>query len=327
MIRLCKPHFPKETMLAIEEVLESGWVAGGEKAEKFAQKIADLEGYRYGVATNSCTSALIVAMETYPFDKHIIDIPNITYPATINAVLLAGYEPRIISNWNRMALDMGVDLLGYKENQRWAWSIADAACSLGSKNMYREDNPDVACYSFHPRKLITTGEGGCICTDNDVLYERMHDMVYQGGPPTFGVGYNMRLSDLNAVVGLVQLDYLDLMLDRRWERAKWYNEMLPECVEIWGQKDREVNKDYNYQSFTVVLSDGYSADEVVAKLKVAGVEATHGTFRLGDLDVYRDYVSPFEVFDDPNLLTLPLRYDMAYDETEAVCEELEAILK
>lgn len=326
MIRLCKPYFPKGTMLAVEKVLDSGWVAGGEKAAEFASRVAELENYKYGIATNSCTSALVVAMMAYPFDKDIINIPNITYPATINAVLLAGYEPRIISNWNRMALDVGVDLLGFREKARWPWSIADAACSLGSRNMYGEDNPDIACYSFHPRKLITTGEGGCICTDNEILYERMHDLVYQGGTPEFGVGFNMRMSDVAAVIGLAQLDDLDFILEKRHTRASWYNELLPECVDIWGQDGREVNEEYNYQSFTVVLPDEYPADDVVAKLKVAGVEATHGTFRLGDLAAYADYVSPFEVFDDPNLVTLPLRHDIAYDEVEAVCEELEAIL-
>jgi dTDP-4-amino-4,6-dideoxygalactose transaminase len=311
--------------LAVEKVLDSGWVAGGEKAAEFAQRVADIEGYRYGVATNSCTSALVAALEAYPFGHDVINVPNITFPATINAVILAGYEPRIVSNWDRMGTDLGVDLFGLRGKYRWSWNIADAACSIGSKSPGNEDSPDVSCYSFHPRKLVTTGEGGAACTDNEVLYERMRDFVNHGGPG-FGVAHNMRMSDINAAIGLVQLDHLDNILDMRHTAASWYNDLLPECVDVWGQENREVNADYNYQTFTIIMPDGYPAVSIRNQLADLGVESTCGTQRLDTLDAYRGFVDPFAVFDDPNFLSLPIRYDITYDEVAEVCEALGEVM-
>lgn len=321
-VRLAKPYFPDGTMEAIEKVLESGWVAGGEIADEFAMRVAKIEDYEYGVAVNSCTSALQLALEIMPDMPATIRIPNITYPATANAVLAAGYFPLITDR----SFDVGVDLFGLKEGDR-CWAIGDCACSLGSKG--NGTKPDIACYSFHPRKIVSTGEGGALCMDNENLYERARELVNHGQyDEGFGFGYNMRMSDINAAIGNVQLEELEQTIDARQYWATTYNDNLLAGVKIFGQHDREMNEDYNYQSFVVELPCTHGElDMLMDKLREDGIECNFGTYRLNQMPYYREYLDPYAIFDNPTYLALPMHMEMTAGDITYVCDRLEKHLK
>lgn len=325
-IRLAKPWFPSGTTEAVQEVLDSGWVASGKIAEEFGERMAEVEGYDYGVCTNSCTSALQVALEIYPFDQNIINISHITFPATANAVIAAGFLPRITD----FGFNLGVDLFGLKEREREEWVIADAACSFGSKSKVSNPDlkPDIACYSFHARKLISTGEGGALCTDNEILYERAKALINHGNVRDFG--YNMRMSDINAAIGLVQLDHLDSILAQRHLLAKWYSRYLPkdgENLQIYGQEHRTiVNKDYNYQTFCIILpfdKDEIDYESFLAILRQNGVECNFGTYNLAKMSYYSDFVDPWADLDDPAYVALPIHQEMTEEDVEYVCDKVQ----
>jgi len=321
-VRMCKPYFPPGTLDAVGDVLDSGWVAGGEKADEFAEMVAKIEGYDYGVATSSCSTALLAALHTYPFwDKDTIRIPHITFPATLTQVLAAGYEPLITDR----DFDMGVDVLGLKVGDR-EWPIGDCACSLGSV-ADTSVPPEIACYSFHARKPVSTGEGGCLCTNNKRLYDRARNIIYHGKRTGFDFGYNFRLSDIQAAIGIVQLNKFDFILSRRHYLAHKYNRYLPDGVSVWGQEGRDVNYDYNYQSF-VVMVPGSSLDvsDILDNLKIRGVECCQGTSRLHKMANYEDYIDPWAEFTDYNFVTLPFYIGLDEGEIRYVCNVLEDAL-
>jgi dTDP-4-amino-4,6-dideoxygalactose transaminase len=321
-VRLAKPWIPKDTYKFVDEVLQSGWVASGDEAKTFADQVAKLEGYEYGIATNSCTSALQIALEIMSLEEsNTIRIPHITFPATANACIAAGFQPFITDKY----FTMGVDLFGLKGSNR-SWLIADAACSLGSRP---EDitaiKPEISCYSFHARKLITTGEGGAICTDNKRMYERACKLVSHGGNTSYG--YNMRMSDINAAVGLRQMDYIDDILDKRHEIAKWYNKGLPSDFRVWGQTKHKVNKHYNYQTFCAIVPEDtfFGVDDQIEALKTRGVECNFGTYRLNEMPYYEDFIDPYAIFWDKRFLALPMYHELTKEDVGYVCEQIKQV--
>ena len=312
-IRLAKPWIPDETLQKLKIIFKSGWISGGIQSKKFARKIAEVEGYKHGVATNSCTSALQIALELSALDEKTVRIPNITFPSTANAVIAAGYEPFITQN----QFDVGVDLFGLKTGNR-EWSVGDCACSLGSKG--GKGKPFISCYSFHARKIITTGEGGALCTDDRELAESALEIIGQGSHR--GFAYSMRMSDINAVIGLAQIDLIEEILEHRHMIVNWYNDNLPVEVEIYGQIGRDINRNYNYQTFVITLPTEVVFDNIQTRLSKEGVECNFGTYRLKEIPYYKKYMDLNAEFEDFNYLALPLYYGMLENDVIQVCNKL-----
>ena len=282
-------------------------------SKEFAQKVAYIEGYKHGVATNSCTSALQIALELSAPDKKTVRIPNITFPSTANAIMATGLTPLI----TKPPFDLGVDLFGLKTGNR-EWSVGDCACSLGSKG--GTGKPFISCHSFHARKLITTGEGGVLCTDDEEIAEAAIELVGQGSHS--GFEYSMRMSDINAVIGLAQIDLIEEILERRHMIVKWYNDNLPVEIEIYGQIGRDINRNYNYQTFVISLPSDVVFDNVQTRLSKEGVECNFGTYRLDEMPYYRKYIDFDCEFEKFNYLALPLYHEMTEQKVARVCHVL-----
>jgi len=321
-VRLSKPWFPPETMQRVDEVLESGWVAGGELAGEFAARVAEIEGYDYGVPFNSCTSALQVALELSPDVCHRVRVPYITFPATVNAVLAAGLEP-VITDYD---FDMGVDLFGLKIGER-SWAVGDCACSLGSRG--EDSSPYIACYSFHARKLITTGEGGVLCTSNKRIAARAAELSNHGRHGgTFSYGYGMKMPNLNAAIGLAQINYLSDIIGTRWRLAALYSKHLPDGVEVFGQHGRKVNVRYNYQTFVVILPEDLDVCQIITRMREDyRIECNGGTAHLDKIPYYREFLDPHAEFYDWKYLALPLHGHMSSDDVRYVAESLSEIIE
>jgi len=312
-IRLAKPWIPDEALQKLKIIFKSGWVSGGSQSKKFARKIAEIEGYKHGVATNSCTSALQIALELSSLDMKTVRIPNITFPSTANAIIATGLTPLITNP----PFDLGVDLFGFKGRNR-TWAVGDCACSLGSIEC--KEKPLIACYSFHARKVITTGEGGVLCTDDEEIAEAAMELVGQGSHS--GFEYSMRMSDINAVIGVAQLDFLDEILERRHKIAEWYNAYLPIEFDIYGQKNRKINKNFNYQTMVVVLPLNLDLFDVHSKLNADGIECNLGTYRLDEMPYYRKYLDLNAEFEKFNYLALPLYHEIDEEIVKTVCKKL-----
>jgi perosamine synthetase len=328
LVPLALPLTDDAELEEVREVLESGWLTQGPKVAEFERAVADRVGVAHALATSSCTTALhlaLAALDVGPGDEVLV--PDFTFPATANVVIQQGAVPVLVDiqsdTYNvdptRLARHLSkrtkailpVHLFGLSADmgpvrafarEHGLAVIEDAACALGAT--YRDEAcgamGDVGCFSFHPRKVITTGEGGMVVTDRDDVAERLallrsHGGVRHDGRFTFeAAGYNYRLSDVQAAIGLAQMRRLNEMIAARRALAERLRRGLegiagiePPAVPDWGG--------HVYQAFVVMLDEGVDRDGVIAGLRERGIESTIGTYALHDqpfLAALRDSGAP-----------------------------------
>ncbi|MBI3013631.1 MAG: DegT/DnrJ/EryC1/StrS family aminotransferase, partial [Candidatus Tectomicrobia bacterium] len=262
--RIVRPSVGKEEAEAIGEVLASGFLTQGAAVARFEELLARVTGAPYVVAVSSGTAALhlaLLALGIGPEDEVITS--DFTFPATVNTIELVGAKP-VLLDIDLVTYNMEADQLESAITPRTKavlavhefglmadmetigqvagrWSlpvIEDAACALGASQQVR-GQPVVAgsagkvgCFSFHPRKSITTGEGGCLTTADEELARclralRNHGLESAGGQVNLTLpGLNYRLTELQAAMGAVQLKKLDWALSERRRLAACYNERL-----------------------------------------------------------------------------------------------------
>jgi dTDP-4-amino-4,6-dideoxygalactose transaminase len=256
MIPVARPEIGQGEIQAVAEVLESGQLVQGARVMEFEAKVAAYLGTKHAVAVSSGTAALhlaLLGLGIGPGDEVLV--PDFTFPACANAVELTGAAPVLIdidlATFNldvasiRSALTprtkalMPIHMFGQPADMDPVLAIArekgllvveDAACALGSEYRGRRCGglADVGCISFHPRKVITTGEGGMLATNNLALAERLrvlrnHGQVLSEGRIRFEqVGFNYRMTEFQGALGVVQMDRLESFIERRIALASLY---------------------------------------------------------------------------------------------------------
>jgi perosamine synthetase len=314
MLRLADPRFGDDALTAIAGVLASGRLTQGPSVEGFERAIAELCGARHAVATTSATTAIeltLAAIGIGPGDD--VAVADFTWPATGNAVLQRGAQPRLadadpetycvapaaleraLTDHTKAAI--AVDVFGLPADYRTIEPlladrgiplVCDAACALGGAiGERRVGRFGVAtCFSFHPRKSLTTGEGGMVVTDNDALADQLrllrnHGVHRDGWRATFvEPGFNFRMSDLNAALGLVQVPRHPATVRRRGQLAA---KLCARLADVPGLRPQAVPEGFlhPYQSFVVVLEDErLERNAVIAELRELGVESTLGTYAM-----------------------------------------------
>jgi dTDP-4-amino-4,6-dideoxygalactose transaminase len=271
-----KPWFDEDEQQGTLEVLNSGWVSLGPKVAAFEQQIAALVGAKHGVATNSATTALHLALLVAglrPGDQVIV--PAHTCMATVNAIVMAGGVPvfadidrrtfnldvaaaeaaisedvRAILLVHQIGLPADVDAFKQLAARYGLILVEDAATAFGAryKGRYVGGHGAPTGYSFHPRKTITTGEGGMLMLEDDEAAERARRLRSAGASISELVrhqargtlqqsypepGYNYRLTDLQAAVGLAQLRKLAQILEQRAAQAGYFTRGFAEVDEVW----------------------------------------------------------------------------------------------
>jgi dTDP-4-amino-4,6-dideoxygalactose transaminase len=312
-VRLALPFTDAAEVEAVAEVLASGTLTQGPRVVRFEEAIAELVGARHAIATTSATTALhlvLAALDIGPGDEVLV--PDFTFPATANVVVQQGARPvlvdvdlatftmdveqadRLVSPRTRailpvhafgLAADME-PILTLAERHGLA-VIEDAACALGATYHGKSVGAlgAAGCFSFHPRKSITTGEGGMVTTNDPELADRLrllrsHGGIRRGNRFTFeAAGFNYRLSDILAAIGSAQLGKLDWILRRRREIAARYRELLADAPGISTPVDPKWGG-HVYQSFVVLLDESIDRDAVIAALADEGIETTLGTYAL-----------------------------------------------
>ncbi|MBA3302083.1 MAG: DegT/DnrJ/EryC1/StrS family aminotransferase [Thermoleophilaceae bacterium] len=310
-LRLADPRFGEDAVEALRGVLASGHLSQGPVVEEFERGVADFCGAAHAIATTSATTAIELALAALGVDGEVL-VADFTYPASGNAVVQRGGTPVLLdvdpATWclDPDALEaaltsstqavIAVDVFGLPADytriepllaERGVPLICDAACSLGGAIGERRTGTFglMSCFSFHPRKSLTTGEGGMVLTEDAELAERMRLLRNHGGRRSgwkvefVANGFNYRMSDLQAALGVVQLPGFAATVEKRGTLAWKLTGLL---AEVEGVTPQGVPAGFRhpYQSFVVELDEGLDRDDTIERLRAAGVESTLGTYAL-----------------------------------------------
>lgn len=354
MIRLAWPDVGAEEAAAVAEVLASGRLTMGPKVAEFEAELARACGREHAVAVSSGTAALhlaLLALRLGPGDEVIV--PAYTFPATANVVALAGARPVLADvDPETMNLDpervrkavtprtkavLAVHLFGRPLD----WDalrnavpadvhlVEDAAGALGSRwqGMACGGLGVVGCLSFHPRKVVTTGEGGAVLCASDELADAVRRLRHHGIVPAgeFDIpepGFNYRLSDLQCAVGLVQLRRLEALLEARRRLAEAYAARLTGLAV--RTPSAAAGDRHGWQAYVIQLE---RRDDALAVLRGAGIEAQIGTYALHRLGAYRDQ-GPFPGAEAcfERALALPFHSRLTEVDLDRVTEVLASIV-
>jgi perosamine synthetase len=347
-IRLARPDVGEAELAAVAEVVRTGQLTMGGKVPEFEEAIARAVGTAHAAVVSSGTAALhlaLLALEIGPGDEVIV--PAYTFPATANAVELCGAKAVLVdvdsATFNttpdrvaqaltsRTRAVLAVHLFGrpldWDDLEAVAGDvplIEDAAGALGARYRGRPCGSlgVMGCLSFHPRKIVTTGEGGAVTADDAGLADsirrlRHHGIVPHGDFDIPEPGLNYRLSDVLCALGIPQLERLDELLEARERVAAGYAERLAGLVEL---PEAATGDRHGLQAFVVRVD---RRDEVLASLRAAGIEAQIGTYALHRLTAYRDQ-SPFPGADEAfeRALALPFHTSLTDAELDRVGEAL-----
>lgn len=353
MIRLAKPWIGEDERRAVTAVLESGQLVQGALVERFEQAVAALLGRRHGVAVSSGTSALQLALKTLqvgPGDDVLC--PALSWPSPAHAIRVAGAKVRFIDvdpdEWNSTAeafrearsgstkVAIVIDQFGNParaEEIRDALGsvpiVEDAACALGSRFATGPCGSlgVVSCLSFHPRKVLTTGEGGMCLTDDDDIADKLRTLRNHGqlGGEFVVAAGNARMTEIAAALGLAQLRRLDEILGRRRELAALYAKALDGVLDVQRTAD---GAESNYQTLGAILPQGFARTSVCEKLHEKGVEAGVLSFAIHKLGSFAgsDASLPIAEHLAARGIALPLYPQMKNAEVEEVVHALLGVL-
>jgi perosamine synthetase len=325
--------------------------------ERFESLLAGYLDVPYAVCVSSGTAALHLAMlaaDIKPGDEVIV--PAFTFPATANVVEMLGARPVFVDSapdsvnldplklksaiTSRTKAIMPVHGLGmpvdFDEINRLAVQhnliiVEDAACALGSKynNRHCGTLGDLGAFSFHPRKLLTTGEGGAIVTHDKMtadLLKSLRNHGWQNGDYEH-LGYNCRLTDFQAALGIGQLERYDSLIATRQELANHYHQKLSQMTWLKTLQP-PTNVEWNVQTFLVKLDDSIDRDEAISFLKGYGIETTIGTYCVPLTKYYRmkygyeknEFPHAYNMYKQS--LSLPLHSEMTAADIDKVVESL-----
>lgn len=367
-IPITRPYFTEEDREALQLALDTGWVVQGPRVKEFESLFARLSGAPYALATSSCTAALhlvLVALGIGEGDEVLV--PAFTFVASANVMEYVRARPRFVDidletfNLNIDRVErlitpktraiLPVHLFGLSAEMAPLVAIArrhglalieDAACAVGSRYHGRHVGTfgDAGCFSFHARKVITTGEGGMVITARPELASTLEALRSHGATtsdlarhrlgsfalPEFNLlGFNYRMTDLQGALGVAQLSKLDWLLEQRVRLARRYDADLSEVPHLATPQVPE-GLEHTYQSYVLFVKESspLDRDELALRLQQRGIATRQGTHAVPLLGFYRQKYGytpadfPRAWAADRRSLALPLYPAMTEEEQERV---------
>lgn len=332
MIPIAKPYITKEEAQAAYDTILTGWITQGPRVAELEEKFAAYVGSKYAVAVSNCTTALHLAMIVAGIKEgDEVICPSMSYIATANSIKYVGALPvfaevgedynidvthaeKLITSKTKAILivhqiGFPADIDAFKKlcAKYNLQLIEDAACAAGSsyKGAKIGSHSDLVCFSFHPRKVISTGDGGMITTNNEAFYNRMkllrqhgmsiNDRIRHTSSKVLfedhvEVGYNYRMTDIQAAVGIKQLEKLDWIVEERRKIGNYYLKQLADIPCIRLPKENE-NIYSNFQSFSIYLNSdcAISRNDLMQLLLDNGIATRRGVMTTHREIAYLDY--------------------------------------
>ncbi|MEO6067030.1 MAG: DegT/DnrJ/EryC1/StrS family aminotransferase [Gemmatimonadota bacterium] len=368
MIRLAEPDIDDTDLRAVEQVLRSGWLVQGARVAEFERGVAARVGTAHAVAVSNGTAALhlaLLALDVAPGDT--VAVTTYSWPATANVIALVGARPlfididpqlwamdpalldRALARHVAVKVVMPVHAFGSMApmpalrevaERHGAAIVEDAACAIGARLAGKPAGSwgRLGCFSFHPRKTITTGEGGMVMADDAALVRRLrilrnHGLDPDASTPDFvAPGFNFRLTEFQAALGASQLAKLDRLLARRREVAGWYGDALTGSGLV-TQAALEPEA-HSWQAYVALLPSGLAPRRaaIIARLREEGVEAQIGTHHQPLTRWFRESgahaAGEFPVTDAiaARALSLPMHAALSAEDVAFVAHQVRAAL-
>lgn len=310
-IKLNEPDVGWRENRAVKRVMSSGTLTQGAETVKFESNFSNFVGVKHAIAITSATTGLQLALWSLDIGEgDEVIVPDYSWPASGNSVIAVGAKPVFADieirsfNLDVSKLEslvspstkaiMPVHAFGQMANMPEIMSFAndkglsvieDAACAVGSffNGSHAGTFGDAAVFSFHPRKILTTGEGGVLVTNSDSVAEkakrgRVHGARRSGSKLEFeDFGFNFRMTEFQAAMGVVQLSRHKEISTKRERNAGLLANLLEDIEKLKMPKVTE-GAHHSFQSFVVMLEEGINRDALIASLDSFGVEATLGTY-------------------------------------------------
>jgi len=364
-IPLIEPVVGEEELKNVREVLDSGYMTQGPFSQEFEETFAEFVGTEHAITATSCTTGMEMALEAVGVgDGDEVIVPDFTHPATANAVVRIGADPVLVDvdrktynidaqevagaiteetaailpvSWGGQPLDP--EPLRDIAAEHELAVVEDAACGAGAS--YDGESVgsqfDASVFSFHPRKVLTTGEGGVVTTDDADIERTIRQIKNFGTNPRTDVGFvranatNYRFSDVLAAIGVAQLEKREEIIGRRREIATRYGTLLEDVAGVDTPMEPKPAR-HTYQSYCVYIEagDDTSRDSLIEALAEANIESQIGTYSLHNTEAFADAkrVGDLSTSADleSNLLTLPVAHSMTDADQERVVETLDTAL-
>lgn len=357
LIPLAVPDIGEDELSAIRQVFSTKFLTEGETTKEFEKEVARYVGTKHAIAVTSCTTGLHAVFECLNIKGQEVIVPDYTYPATAEAVILAGGKPVLVDvDFDSMNMTTSILEEAYDEAMTvfcpvsWAGvplesqmyqkakelglkCLEDAACSLGAKidSGFVGKFADYSCFSFHPRKVITTGEGGMITTDDDEMAEKCHSFKHFGakGSSFETIGTNYKLSNILSAIGLIQMKKIERIIQARIEKAKIYSELIEKIGQI---KPAYIGKGtrQTFQTYACYVEKENYRDKIRKALADENIQSQIGTYSLHLEPAYQRLKRVGDLKNSENLfrntIALPLHIDLTVQDQEKICSIIKSVM-
>ena len=365
MIPLSKPYIDQKEIDAVVEVLRSSTLSLGPKTEQFEKEFASLTGSKYGVAVNSGTSGLHLAIRALgigPGDE-VITTP-FSFIASSNCILFENATPVFVDAEDQ-TFGMDPDLVEAKITEKtkailpvhvfgnpsrmtrvielaekYDLKVIEDACESPLATHFGKTIGtlgDVSVFGFYPNKQMTTGEGGMVLTDNEEIYKLVLSMRNQGRGDSMQwlsfdrLGYNYRISELTAALGVIQTAKLPEIIEKRSAAAKMYMSYLSDVPEVTLPKTLE-NTKHSWFVFSIRVKAEWR-DEILKELNAKGIQSKAYFYPCIHLQTYYKESFGYEAGDFPvaeklsnEMIILPLFTEISEDQIRTVTDNLKEII-